>query len=344
MNSKYGILTALFLFPFFLCSCDSEFSKYKKTDKNDLEKVGLIGKVKSVTRYYDGEIVDMNRYNRYGFITETFDYDDGEIDETITYTYNEFGKISREETKNKICHKADITLFDEYGNSIEESTEIYEVYDANSDLTVGKRLDYTYENSYDKMGGLINSKCLRRDGTCLSEKKYNQHGKISRIIEYNEDGSIDSYTDYSYKGNVLAEEKKTSSKSPLKYIMQYNQYGDIVKFTCLNEDGSIDTMREYVLDHKRNRIKEIETSVLSYSWRDDLKVGDILHFITFYERDEHGSTLKITKTTYYPYEDMSTPKEADEIKTFQYKYDSVGNVIYMKDYEGHEYKYEITYY
>ena len=48
--------------------------------------------------------------------------------------------------------------------------------------------------------------------------------------------------------------------------------------------------------------------------------------------------------TYYPNEDMSKPKEADKTLRCQYKYDGHGNVIYKKNAENQEYKYEITYY
>lgn len=344
INYKKHLPVVFSVFLVCLSSCNNEFSKYKKTDKNDLEKLGLVGNVKSVTRYYDGEIVDMDNYNRYGFETETVDYSDGEIDETITYSYNEFGKISRKETKNKTFHRADITLFDEIGNAIEESTEIYEVYEANSDLTVGKRLDYTYENNYDKFGGLISCKCLRRDGSCLFEKQYNQSGKLSKVIEYDEEGSVKKLTDYSYRGNVLAVEITTYPKLHRMYdICYYNQQGKMEKWSKLYEDKSIDEIHEYFFDHNGFMTKDVCTWVVSFPFS-ELNIGDICHTITAYDRDEHGSILKETKTTYYPYEDMSIPKEAEEIKKFQYKYDNYGNVIYEKDYEGHEYKYEITYY
>ena len=345
MNYNKLLPVVLTMFLAFLSSCNNEFSKYQKKGKNDLEESRLVGNVKSVSRYYDGNLVDIDTYNKYGFITESIEYSDGEIVEKTNYTYNEFGKISRKETKNETFHGADITLFDEFGNAIEESTEIYEVYDTNSDLTVGKSLYFTYENNYDKLGGLISCKCLRRDGSCLSEKHYNQSGKLSKVIEYNEDGSVKEYTDYTYRGNELAEKKQTNPQNHLKYIIfQYNQYGDLVKWARLYEDGSFDNIREYLFDYNRHLVKAIEKSVVSYAWRSDLQLGDIVHYITLYDRDKHGSILKEIKTTYYPNEDISIPKEADEIKEFQYKYDNHGNVIYEKDNEGHEYKYEITYY
>lgn len=341
-NKQLSVVFTMFLV--FLSSCNKEFSKYQKTDKNDLEKHGLVGNVKSVTRYFDGGIADMDTYNKYGFKTESVNYSDGEIDEKITYTYNEYGKLSRKETKNKTYHGADITLFDEFGNVIEESTEIYEVYEANSDMTVGKRLDYTYENNYDKLGGLISSKCLRRDGSCLFEKQYNQSGKLSKVIEYGEDGSIDTHTDYSYRGNALNIEKTTYPKQHRMYdIRYYNQQGKLEKWSKLYEDESIDEIHEYFLDHNGFMIKDVCTWVVSFPFS-ELNIGDICHTIRVYDRDEHGSILKETKTTYYPYEDMSIPKEAEEIKEFQYKYDNHGNIIYEKDYEGHEYKYEFSYY
>ena len=345
MNRKIYFPVVFSMTLVFLCSCNNEFSKYQKKDKNDLEEINLVGDVKSVSRYYDGELTDIHSYNKYGYITEFVDYSDGEVVEKINYTYNKFGKIARKETKNKICHIANITLYDEYGNAIEESTEIYEVYDANSDLTVGKTLDYTYENNYDKLGGLLSRKCLRRDGSCQYEDQYNQSGKLSKEIVYDEDGSVKEYTDYTYRGNVLAEKKQTFPQNRIMFFLfQYNQYGDVEKWARLYEDGSFDNILEYIFNHNRDLIKEIETSVVSYPWRADLNSGDILHYITLYERDEHGSILKESKTTYYPNEDMSIPKEADEIKNFEYKYDNHGNVIYEKDNEGHEYKYEIKYY
>lgn len=344
MKYKSIIPLSFYMIIFLLCSCNSEFSKFKKEGKTDLEESNLVGKVKSVTSYYDGEITRIERYNKYGYITEDIDYSDGEIDEKINYTYNEFGKIARKETKNKTFHGADITLFDEYGNAIEESTEVYEVYDANSDLTVGKRLDYTYENNYDKFGGLISSKCFRRDGSCLYEKQYNQKGKISKMTEYDEDGSVDSYTDYTYRGDVLAIEKATHPQRHLMYdIRYYNQQGKLDKWAELYENESIHEVHENFFDHNGFVIKEVITWVSS-GWLSELKPGDVCHTVTLYDRDEHGSILKETKTTYYPNEEMSMPKEAEETHEYEYKYDSHGNIIYEKDSEGHEHNYKITYY
>lgn len=345
MKYNFILFIPLFLLFFFPCSCNNEFSKYQKKDRNDLEKDHLVGNVKSVIRYYDGEITDIHSYNKYGFITEYLNYSDGEVVEKRTYTYNEFGKIAREETKNEKWHKAEITKFDEYGNAIEESEEIYEIYDLTSKETVGTRLRYTYENNYDKFGGLISRKCFRRNGTCQIEIEYNHDGNISKKTEYDENGSIFEYTEYSYRGNILAEEKTKRPQYHLMYsIFNYNQNGQREKWSELYEDGSIHETKEYVFDNNGYVIKEICTWVASGSWGIGLKPGDICHTITLYDRDEHGSLLKETKMTYYPNEDMAMSKEAEETKTFQYEYDNHGNIIYEKDDEGHEYKYEITYY
>ena len=173
--------------------------------------------------------------------------------------------------------------------------------------------------------------------------EYNQDGNISKKTEYEEDGSVFQYTEYSYRGNILLEEKSKTPKYHLMYsIFNYNQNGQFEKWTQLYEDGSLHEIRENVFDHNGYVIKEICTWTASGSWGTGLKPGDICHTITLYDRDEHGSLLKETKMTYYPNEDMSVPKEAEETKTFQYEYDTQGNVIYEKDYDGNEYKYEIT--
>ena len=345
MNYSKLLSVAFSMSLVFLSSCNNEFSKYQKTDENDLEEDGLLGNVKSVSRYYDGELTDIHIYNKYGFIKECIDYQDGVISEKKTYTYNKYGKITREEIKNEKWHKIGITKFDKCGNVIEESEKVLEVYDTKSGMSVGEKLDYTYENNYDKMGGLINSKCFSRNGTCQSEKQYNQSGKLSKVIVYNEDGSMDQKTDYSYRGNVLAVEKTTYPKNHRIYydIKYYNELGEVERWANLLEDESVHEIHDYFFDHNGFEIKDVCTWVVSFPFS-GLNIGDVCHTITVYDRDEHGSILKVTKTTYDPNEDMSIPKKADEIKTFQYKYDNLGNVIYEKDYEGHEYKYEITYY
>jgi len=346
MKYNYLLLPISFIMSFvLLCSCNGEFSKYQKKEKNDLEKDHLVGNVKSVTRYFNGELADICSYNKYGFITEYIDYSDGEIVERRSYTYNEYGKIAREETKNKKWRKADVTKFDDYGNAIEKSEEVFEVFDTNSGMSVGKKLEYTYENNYDKMGGLINRKCFRRNGTCQFEMEYNQDGHVSKKTEYDEDGSVFMYTEYSYIGNILSEEKIKKPKYHLMYsIFNYNQNGQIEKWTQLYEDGSLHEIRENVFDHNGYVIKEICTWTVSGSWITGLKPGDICHTITLYDRDAHGSMLKETKMTYYPNEDMSVPKEAEETKSFQFEYDNQSNIIYEKHYDGNEYKYEIKYY
>lgn len=357
-NMKNIILNSI-IFSMFLCSCNGEFSKYQKKGENDLEGRNLVGNVKSVSEYYDGELQGIDTYNKYGFYEERIDYDDGEISEKTTYTYNEFGKVTRKEIKNKKFHKAELAKYDEYGNCVEESEEVYEVFDASSDVTVGRKLLCTYENSYDKLGGLIKCRCLNRNGTCKYECEYNQDGNLSKRTEYREDGSVSSYTDYSYRGNVLAKEKTTYPDVHEMYrIVYYNQFGEMVKQADLFEDGSVHEIYEYVLDDNGYCLKEICTWVVS-PWLSDAllsirkntdglkpgeRPGDVCHRITQYYRDEHGSILKMTETNYNPDEDMSTPKKADETYTSQYKYDTHGNVIYEKNNEGHEHKYEITYY
>jgi len=348
MKTKTIVLYASLLFLFLLCSCSREFSKYQKTEKNDLERSNLLGKIKSVTCYSDDEISEVKKYNKYGFITEEIDYSEGEIEEKKTYTYNEFGKVSRIETTNSECHKADITIYDEYGYSTEEFTEIFEVFDPSSDLVVGKKLDFTYENNYDKLGGLLSRKYLSRDGSCFREEHYNQEGKVSKEILYSEDGTVDLYTEYIYKANVLAVEKVTRPNLQQKYfIAYYDQHGHIVKTEELNEDGSIYEVRDYYLDYKGFLIKEVDTYLVTpwYSKYNNFNVGDTCHTVTVFDNDEHGNTLKETITRYDPNENMSLPKEADEINKFQYKYDSHGNIIYAKYYkENREFRYEISYY
>ena len=49
---------------FGLFSCDDSFSKYEKKGENDLEKSRLYGNVKEVARYFNGEIREIDKYNK----------------------------------------------------------------------------------------------------------------------------------------------------------------------------------------------------------------------------------------------------------------------------------------
>ncbi len=348
---KTNALHVVLLSFFYVLSCSrsSEFSKYQKSDKNDLEKEHLWGNIKSVTRYYDGKIADISKYNKLGFITEFADYSNGELLEKRTYTYNEYGKIKCIDTSNKKWHSAVITLFDTWGNEVEEYEETYDIFEKNSNISIGKRLHYTYDNNYDKLGGLISRKCNRRDGSCCFEQQFNQAGKILKRTDYNEEGSISSYVNYSYRGDILVEEK-TTYPGYSNYLDRYSTYyydinGVLKKWAITYEDDSFAEIYNLEYDWKGNLIKEISTWVATTDMiLSNIKKGDICHTIREYNRDKNGSIIKEMTTTYYANEDMSTPKEPEIIKNFQYKYDNHGNIIYEKDNEGHEYKYDITYY
>ena len=333
MRAKTIILFNSLIFLLLLCSCSREFSKYQKTGDNYLEENHYLGNVKSVTFFSGKHIECVLKFNKYGFPTKVVN-NKGRVDEEkATLTYNEFGKISRLEITDPKCHKADITLYDEYGNATEEFTEIYEVFDSNSDMVVGKKLNYTYENNYDKIGGLISRKRLRRNGSCESEEHFNQEGKLSKLIEYDDEGSVESYTDYLYSNNVLAVEKTTFPNQEILYsIDYYDEKGNRIRSESFYENGSIYSKRDYINNYKGYIIKEIFTYRVNskLAQTSNLNVGDICHKVKDYERDEHGNILKCTTTTYYPNEDMSKPKKADKIMEYQYKYDSHGNVIYKK--------------
>jgi hypothetical protein len=64
MKIRTIFLYASLVFLLILCSCNNEFSKYQKTEKNDLENSDLSGKVKSVTCYSDDEILSITKYNK----------------------------------------------------------------------------------------------------------------------------------------------------------------------------------------------------------------------------------------------------------------------------------------
>jgi len=280
---KFHIFFSSLLF-IIVCSCSSDFSRYQKNGKNDLEKNHLIGNVKTVAHFFEGELTNMQRYNQYGFITEDIDYSNGEIVEKRTYTYNEYGKIRNEDINNKKCHYAELKEYDDNGNVIEEHKETYEVF-GNTEQEIGKILQYTYKYEYDKYGSIIKYKKYKRDGICIEEVKYNQTGKLSEVVRYNDDGTIETNEVHIYSGYVETIEITSPNHMTIKSTTQYDFSGNIVMFS---RTGLFPQTDKYEYD-KNNRVIKKETT---YIGEGNYDKGEIHHETIIYDRDEYGSVIR----------------------------------------------------
>lgn len=223
----------LFRLPFFL--------RKKQQVKNNLEKEGLKGAVKSVRKItYDAEkkfgkimkgkkkecyintfniINTLIIYNEKGNMIEWNSYNsDGSLDKKSTYEYNA--------KKNEITwskHNPDGSLvdgkyvikYDAKGNGIEKS-------DYNSDGSLRYKIDIEYDdqgnetegNSYNPDGSLKYKVIVKSDkrGKEIERSKYNYKGNLKNKITYKYDAKGDRIEEnrYKYDGSFL-----------LKYVYKY---------------------------------------------------------------------------------------------------------------------------
>lgn len=350
-NSIIYIKISLLLITFSCISCKREFSKYKPFGDNDLTSERLNGNVKEVKRYRNGQLTDIDKYNKYGFITEKIDYDDGKISEYKKYKYNEYGNLSEIECKDVDRFFLIRYMYDDYNNIVEEIETTKEIYNNQKNYKIGDKLLWTYKYTYDKLGGIIKSQLISRLGICKGVNYYNNDGKITRTESYNDEGDLYSIWEYEYRGNLI-EKHYNIDKYGNPFL-----WSEIIK----NQDGSkilkeidygINQVTDY--DYKIDGLKTItkwearmdEPTFGSYPSKKNYRSGDICYTIEEDKRDGQGNVIKRTRTTYYPKDNLNLPKESDIVYEATYKYDTYGNPIYYKieTEDDQEYTYEIKYY
>lgn len=212
-----------------ISSCVGEFSKYTPDGDNDLEG-HFKGKVKEVKTYSNGELIEIERYNKYGFYKERICYDNSKVSEHTWYRYNEYGKILEKEYKDEKRWFVKKYSYDSCKNVIEIIETTKEVYDNNNDrYKIGDRLICSYKYTYDKLGGLIKSQEFSRLGTCTCSILYNSEGKVKRSEAYNEDnGELKSFTEfqYDYSGGEVMKDYLVDEDGPyIALKLEFNSKG-----------------------------------------------------------------------------------------------------------------------
>lgn len=186
---------------FLMISCDSQFSKYKKSGETDAEENRLNGNVKEVVEYWFKKKRKVTRYNKWGFYEYIEYYEDGSLHRVTKYKYDEFGKLVEERSEYKDSDKAGDEIvyyyeYDEHHNMTKSSC-----VEVKSGEEGEKQIKAYYKNYYNENGVLI--KVDKHDGLSTEFGNYyvcfyDLNGRITREDRIDENGNRLAYMAYAY--------------------------------------------------------------------------------------------------------------------------------------------------
>ena len=231
------VFSIIFITIFFSCNNPE---RIKKIEKNDVEKDGLIGKVKIlevknfVATEKFGKAIKLKlqnwritTFNILGnIIEEKTLYDNGEICSIRRIKYNNQNNIIEE---TSVCEdNSDIGkyIYDKNGNNIEFT------YYINGKISV-KHL-----NRLDKNNNLVDHRLYQYDGI-LKDKtlsKFNDNDLEIETAEYSFNGTLCVFTS--------------------KRIKEYDENGNLIEEENYDEKGNLEFVYKYVYDEKHNEIEK----------------------------------------------------------------------------------------
>ncbi len=263
------------------------FSFTIKDLKNDLQKEGLKGKVKSVT-----SILGTYHYDLQGHKIEYFRKTMSLETEKKTFKYDSKGNIIEEKEflANGKLRRKQIFEYDEFDNLTSKIDSCHYFS------------KHTFKNNYNESSKIIEAQAYDSENKYLGKTTFTYDKNQNKIMEsrfYN-DGRLHSYTKYE-KGNIIEESNLTVTQ---KKNYKYNLKGNPVKRKAYNFDGSLYSITKY--NKAGSRIKEV-----SYKSRDKGRK-------TIFKYDSHGNPVK--SISY----DKTGMKHKTSYKTF---YDHEGNWI-----------------
>ncbi|MFJ1427832.1 hypothetical protein ACILD6_04405 [Capnocytophaga canimorsus] len=263
-----------------ITNCNSSVEK-----KNDLQKVELKGKVKSVrTAGYTvvekfgeirkGKITDLDDFINFGSFFDSFNLIDG------LCVYNEKGdiiEINRYNSDGSLNWKG-VYKYDNKGNKIEENGY-------NSDGSFVSKMIYKYDDKdnlieenwsdssgniydgptykYDDKGNQIEKNHYHSDGSFEGKQiyKYDDKGNQIELNNYNYDGDFVGKITCKYddKGNKVEAEMHNDWNGFIRLIFKYDDKNNVVEMNMYDsKEGSEDKITfKYEFDTKGNWVKLI---------------------------------------------------------------------------------------
>ena len=272
---KKLIILALGLFTVVSCKNDDDTGLVEekveisnKKEKSDLEKEGLNGEVKSVRQIIydavleDGKIVKgyvrdsgLDNYERVydangNKIKETLFYEDGEVQETNTFTYNSFNQVIESTNYDGAGRLRTKTSF-----GYNENQKLIKIYEVGSDGNQNTSTVFNYNEDGKKSEELVYDYTNQLDYKLVFTYK---DGKKSEEARYDYNNELVEKTFYTYNSNGnLVEEKKYEGEELLdKFVYAYNQKGQKILYERYEGDGTLGFRSTYEYDEKGNVVKE----------------------------------------------------------------------------------------
>jgi hypothetical protein len=268
------VFIGLFTVIFILFSCTGHKVKTNNHEnKNSLSKMGLVGKVKTLTE------------TKYKAVDAAGEIRKGDTISKYITLFNEKGntvEISVQESHKPL--KKYIDKYDNKGNMIEEDTynsegklqgkSTYKYDDKGKNIENSvydsiSRLLNRYTSKFDKKGEMIERYVYNSDTISYVYKdifKYDEYGNRIEYITYNPDNSLFS-----------------------KDINKFDDDGNCIELSTYDPDGSLFSKESYKYNENRNTTENI-----SYSYS---KTRDVLVSKTTYKYkyDKTGNWIKVTE-------------------------------------------------
>ena len=317
------IIVSVVLFKFF--GTEAKATKVK----SDLNKLNLIGKVKSVL-LLQTFIIDNNGkenndkikshfilYDEIGNIIGSELYNDGKLSAKYVRKYNNQGKL------------IDETSYDPFGNINENTTHTYDEKGNPAEFHQKSRtFEYKTSSLYDEKGNIIQqtenhtgSKQAIRTFTY----KYDSKGRKVEEVESNNPQRPITYT-YDKNGNMV--------KKEIDHMFKYDINGNTLEEIEIDSDGKVKNKILCKYDLGGNNIERVKTTK---DGADNIRENKVVN-----KYDENGNIVE-TK-------DSWKTRNYNKVVKYEYKYefDKVGNWVkqteFKDDKKSHELERTIEYY
>ena len=256
------------------------------------KKTDALGQITTYTNDYNGNIktstdrngaITTNAYGPYGITSSTIT--DGTNTEKYVYTYNKLGWQTESKLYNNGVLKDTITTtYDTFGRKASETnngrTNSY-TYDANSNITAYKLLNGTeneINNSYiyDKVNNLTEANLngiivsyqyddadnliKKTIGSNVTTISYNDADLPSSYVNKVGNTVVNSYS-YTYRGDG----NRVTDKDTANNIVKTYQYDDMGRLINETQSGSVNRNTEYTYDLRGNRLSETVSGEESYT-------------------------------------------------------------------------------
>lgn len=252
---------------------------------NEIEKKRYLGETGKITYY---------AHDNNGNLYREININNGNIDQVITYTYDEQGNLISESYDydyNGVADRIDAYTYNEQGNLSTKNI------DSDTDGVADETITYTYDE---------------------------QDNLITESIDSNADGIADQIMTYAYdnRGNLISESIDFDTDRIANQITTYtyDERGDLTETSYdRNADGFVDLIDKYVFDKDGKLVSETRTD------NNENDIDDPDSETITYTYDENGNLVQET---------VNAGNDDALNSTVTYVYDAQNNLMEEAHYEN----------